>query len=64
MFVKIEADKPETAPGQMQCIAFKSGDFVFAGFYEGDNKAKPFAADNKTAPVFVIEEWMPIRIWA
>lgn len=64
MFIKIEEDKEETFPECFQFIAFKCGDIVFAGTYEGDKKAKPFSVKEMEMPTFVVSEWMPIRIWA
>ena len=64
MFIKIEDDKVETEPQEQQYIAFKCGEIVFVGIYHGDKKAVPFAMNNASAPTMVIEEWMPIRLWA
>jgi hypothetical protein len=63
MFNKIESENPETEPKMNQYIAFKLGDVVFAGFYLGEKKASPFSANNEKAPIVLIEEWIPIRIW-
>jgi len=63
MFIKIEAEKAETQPQEGQYVAFKSGSLVFAGIYKGDHKASPFVMSGGEAPVFLIEEWFPIRLW-
>lgn len=60
MFQKIE----ELSPTETQYIAFKSADMVFAGYYLGDSKAKPFSISGKDSPIFVISEWMPLQLWA
>ncbi len=64
MFILIEDEKPETFPVGGQYIAFKMGDAVYPGYYEGDRKAMPLTPPNGNAPTVFIKEWMPIRIWA
>ena len=64
MFIKIEDEKQESQPKPQQYIAFKLGDVVFAGVYLGEKKASPFSMNNGTSPTVLIEEWIPIRLWA
>lgn len=63
MFTTIEDDKPETEPPISQYMAFKSGGMTFAGYYLGEKKASPFSMSGIQAPVMIITEWMPIRLW-
>lgn len=65
MFTKIETENPETQPTMNQCIVFKTGGVNFGGLYVGESKAKPFSisGDTENLPTFMIEEWMPIRLW-
>ena len=64
MFNKIEDDKPELEPKESQYIAFKCGSIVFVGVYLGQRKAQPFTTEGTQGPTMLIEEWMPIRLWA
>lgn len=63
MFTKIEDDKEESQPQPQQYIAFKCGEVIFAGIYLGEKKASPFAIDGSQVPIFLVEEWLPIRLW-
>ena len=61
MYNKISEEKE---PEMNQYIAFKSADIIFVGRYLGEKKASPFSATASVeVPVFVIDEWIPIRLW-
>lgn len=61
--IKIQDDKLETVPYLNQYIVFKCGDLYFAGVYMGKGAASPLTMDGSQAPLILIEEWLPIRLW-
>lgn len=58
-FIKFETKEPDA----QQYIVFRTGGIVFAGYYIGERRCIPFSMTVAEPPVFILNEWMPIRIW-